>query len=196
MNLEPRRIHFKFFNMSVSQGGSVQIEMFKIQRELSAKPHNSDLYLNEKENNGFFYASIAKRHYDSSISEMQTKQGCVTKDKREIGEILDFLEVASPGMSPCLKVILQGRCLTAKQQTLPLGPVTVVQIKHAMFSIGNCKSPRLDGFGGYFSKNHGILLGRMCAKMSRTSSSMAIVTTSKCHHISYRTKGAQSYEPF
>ena len=57
------------------------------------------------------------------------------------------------------KIIQNGQVLNIEQQVLLCEPFTIADIKEALFSIPNHKSPKLDGFNSGFFKHSWIKIG-------------------------------------
>lgn len=100
-----------------------------------------------------------------------------------------------------MKYIAMGNSVSIDQQLDLIKPFTAIQIKEAIFSIGNNKSPELDGFGsGFFKASWNLVSGDvitavkeffLTCKFPKTISSTLLVLIPKIDNPS----NAKDYRP-
>lgn len=116
-------------------------------------------------NSAYFYAQIKQRRSMNMITSIVNSQGQITYDMDHVKqEILDYyvglLGTDPPDVEPLPDGILQSSyTLTVEQKEWLCNPVSVEEIKQALFSIDKTKVPGLDGFSSGFYKASWQLVG-------------------------------------
>uniref|UniRef100_A0A803Q992 Reverse transcriptase domain-containing protein n=1 Tax=Cannabis sativa TaxID=3483 RepID=A0A803Q992_CANSA len=110
------------------------------------------------ENTAYFFASLKKRREENRIVSYTSEQGTLIDSYSEVVKhfVDHFQSFMGSQSTTCSKLIYdcldKGNKLNLDQQLLLIRPFTMKEIKRALFSIPNSKSPGPDGFGSAFFK--------------------------------------------
>jgi hypothetical protein len=112
----------------------------------------------------FFHALISQKHMRNFIPAIQRSNGALTTSLDEVGdEFVHYYQNlfgTSSSTTPIDDVVVHsGPCLNETHFDFLLAPVSNDVIKEALFSIGNDKAPRPDGYSSSFFKKSWDIVG-------------------------------------
>ncbi|CAJ2668635.1 unnamed protein product [Trifolium pratense] len=109
-------------------------------------------------NNSYFHASIKTRSASKNMNVLYTKDGTQLTTQDDIEEEVMSFYSKLTGMADNdlngvdITVMREGPQLNNEQREKLTGPITDKEITDALQSIGDLKSPSIDGYGAYFFK--------------------------------------------
>ncbi|XP_074297220.1 uncharacterized protein LOC141627923 [Silene latifolia] len=109
-------------------------------------------------NTGFFHGIIKKRMLKNQVLQIEDQNGNVCTTGASIQEaFLDYykqlLGSSKPSEKVNISIVKKGRCCTEEHSAILNSAVTKEEIKQAIFSIPNDKSPGPDGYTSKFFKD-------------------------------------------
>ncbi|XP_074283208.1 uncharacterized protein LOC141607756 [Silene latifolia] len=114
-------------------------------------------------NSAYFFSKVAARRNINSIAKVQDMRGNICEDTDSIGTAFEdysknLLGEYDRNVVPELEIIKIGPCLTAELQQMLIQAVTLEEIRKALFSIDQKKSPGPDAYSsGFFQQAWGII---------------------------------------
>ncbi|CAL5356308.1 unnamed protein product [Camellia sinensis] len=136
----------------------------QLKREIEVLLGREEMYLHqcsrirwlqyEDRNSSFFNASVIQRRQRNQILKLQKEDGTWVESVSEIDNYIReyfenlFSNVGVRDMESALSVV--EPLVSREMNTLLIKPVTDTEIKEAVFQLGPLKSPRSDGFPGFF----------------------------------------------
>ncbi|CAK8579658.1 unnamed protein product [Lathyrus sativus] len=117
-------------------------------------------------NNSYFHASIRAKNKATSIETLQLENGSIATEQVDIqAEVLRFYgdlmgKQAESTQAIDIVAMREGYQIDTDQADMLTGPVTEKEIVAALHSIGDLKSPGIDGYGAKFFKESWQIVGR------------------------------------
>lgn len=116
------------------------------------------------QNTNFFHNSVKARRSLNKIYSITSQGGKILEDPEEINkEAIEYfsnfpkeMKLQDEAVEEVLSII--PNCILASQNNMLMGLVLTEEVKVTLFSMGDKKAPRSDGFPAYFIRNIGISL--------------------------------------
>lgn len=144
---------------------SVRAEMLLLKQKTKAQ-----WLIQNDTNSAFFHASVKEKNVKAKITSIHDEDGHVLTDMAEVRE--EFIRYYEKLLgSNCVnkqpvkaEVLQNGPCLSDEQHLHMCRPISDLEIKEAIFSIPDGKSPGPDGFSsGFFKAGWNIIGNEVCS---------------------------------
>ncbi|XP_020259065.1 uncharacterized protein LOC109835503 [Asparagus officinalis] len=155
-----KELNKKHYGNISEQAVRAKYALEEIQKKLQEDPQKAKIHWSIKGDRctSYFHSIIkANRHQNrilvlkNSLGERITEGGEIANEL--ISYFKNLLGTAETALPPDLKIIKKGPCLNENQVSSLSLPVTKDEIKRAVFSMADNKSPGPDGYGASFFKS-------------------------------------------